>query len=326
MIAPFTLSAPTYELSSALEVFRRDVLSGLARRQKTLPCKYFYDDAGARLFEEITRLPEYYLTRTELGIMERHAADMAALAGRDCLLIEYGSGSSLKTRYLLRHLDRPAGYVPIDISQEQLYQTAAALGQDFPGLEVQPLCADFTAPVRLPESKRAAGRQVVYFPGSTIGNFTVAEAIQLLRRTAKLCSQGGGILLGVDLKKDPRVIEQAYNDSQFVTAAFNRNLLTRINRELDANFQVEQYWHHAFYDPLESRIAMHLVSQRDQEVRVASKQLSFAEGESIRTEYSYKYSPRDLRELAAASGFHVQRTWVDENRHFIVSYLTPVTR
>jgi L-histidine N-alpha-methyltransferase len=326
MIAPFTFSAPTYELSSALEVFRRDVLCGLARRQKTLPCKYFYDDAGARLFEEITRLPEYYLTRTELGIMERYAADMAAHAGRDCLLIEYGSGSSLKTRYLLRHLDRPAGYVPIDISQEQLYQTAAALGQDFPGLEVQPLCADFTAQVHLPEIKRVAGRQVVYFPGSTIGNFTVAEAIQLLRRTARLCGPGGGMLLGVDLKKDPRVIEQAYNDSQFVTAAFNRNLLTRINRELDANFQVDQYWHHALYDPLESRIEMHLVSQRDQEVRVASKQFSFAEGESIRTEYSYKYSPRDLRELATASGFQIQHTWMDENRHFIVLYLTPVTR
>src|SRR5207253_5972000 len=224
MIATPRWLPPTVDLVSKKETFRAEVMSGLSRRHKTLPCKYFYDEAGSRLFERITRLPEYYLTRTELAIMERHGAEMAALLGRACLLLEYGSGSSIKTRILLRHLETPAGYVPIDICREQLYQAAQALSDDFPQLDIQPLCADFAA-AGLPEFRGSAGRRVVYFPGSTLGNFTPGDAIQLLRRTARLCGPEGGVLLGVDLKKDPRLIEQAYNDSQFVTAVFNRNLL-----------------------------------------------------------------------------------------------------
>jgi L-histidine Nalpha-methyltransferase len=295
----------------------------LSRRHKFLPCKYFYDAAGSRLFEQITRLPEYYPTRTELGIMETHAAEMALLLGPDCLLIEYGSGNSIKTRVLLRHLEAPAGYIPIDIASEQLGQAAALLRRHFPALEIRPLCADFTGPLELPEVRRFARRRVVYFPGSTIGNFTPAEAVVLLRQTAALCGAGGGVLLGIDLKKDPRLLERAYNDRQFVTAAFNRNLLTRINRELGANFQVDQFWHQALYNPVQGRIEMHLVSQRDQRVCIGSVPVFFAEGESIRTEYSYKYSLRGLQELAEAAGFKAEHFWSDANKYFAVLYLVP---
>src|SRR5207253_643875 len=187
MIATSRWLPPTVDLVSKKETFRAEVMSGLSRRHKTLPCKYFYDEAGSRLFERITRLPEYYLTRTELAIMERHGAEMAALLGHGCLLLEYGSGSSIKTRILLRHLETPAGYVPIDICREQLYQAAQALSDDFPHLGIRPLCADFTAPLEPAEFGTTAGKRVVYFPGSTLGNFSPAEAIQLLKRTARLC-------------------------------------------------------------------------------------------------------------------------------------------
>ncbi|HEV3118559.1 MAG TPA: L-histidine N(alpha)-methyltransferase, partial [Gemmataceae bacterium] len=273
MIATSSLVTSDLDLAAQRDAFRGDVLRGLSARHKWLPCKYFYDEAGSRLFEQITRLPEYYLTRTELAIMQKDAADMAAHLGSGCLLIEYGSGSSVKTRLLLRHLDEPAGYIPIDIAREQLRQAADALALDYSGLDIQPLCADFTAALELPGITRGVRRRVVYFPGSTLGNFTPAESIALLRRTAALCGPDGGMLLGVDLKKDPRVIEQAYNDRQFITAAFNRNLLTRINRELGGNFQVEQFWHHALYNPVEGRIEMHLVSQGHQQLHIGSQEI-----------------------------------------------------
>jgi dimethylhistidine N-methyltransferase len=300
--------------------FRAEVIRGLSLRPRELPCKYFYDEEGSRLFEQICLLPEYYLTVTELKIMHRHAADMADILGRQCLLIEYGSGSSTKTRALLDRLASPAGYVPIDISREQLCQSAFALAREYPQLDVKPLDADFTMPIALPPMAQRPGRRVVYFPGSTVGNFTRDEATALLRRTAKLCGRDGGLLIGADLKKDPRVITAAYNDRAGVTAAFNRNLLMHINRALGGDFAVEQFWHHAFYDPAQGRIEMHLVSRREQRVHVAGQEFAFAEGESIRTEYSHKYSMADLRSLATTSGFEVRHTWTDERQYFAVQF------
>ncbi len=302
--------------------FRADVLRGLAVPAKELPCKYFYDDAGSRLFERICELPEYYPTRTELGIMRRHVGAMAAELGPDCLLIEYGSGSSVKSRLLLEHLQRPAGYVPVDLARTALVGSATALAGHFPDLDVRPVCGDFTRPLPLPALPRRPRRRVVYFPGSTIGNLTADEAAALLRQTARLCGPGGGMLLGADLKKDPAVLHAAYNDAQGVTAAFNLNLLARINRDLDGDFRLDRFWHHAFYNAPAGRIEMHLVSRTEQRVGVGEASFALAEGETIRTEYSHKYSPADLGRLAAAGGFAVRRTWVDDRRYFAVLYLT----
>jgi dimethylhistidine N-methyltransferase len=305
---------------SAPDQFRADVLRGLRLAEKELPCKYFYDAAGSQLFEQICELDEYYLTRTELAIMQRHAREMADAVGRNCLLIEYGSGSSIKTRLLLDHLRDPAGYVPIDISCEHLEETALELGRQYPCLTIMPLCADFATLSKFPANGKAA-RKVVYFPGSTIGNFTPSEAIRLLRQTAQLCEPGGGVLLGADLRKDPRVLHAAYNDSKGVTAAFNLNLLARINRELGADFQLDQFWHHAPYNPRDGRIEMYLISRRTQRVRIAGEDVALREGEAIRTELSYKYTMSGLAEIATAAGFEVKQNWNDENDHFTVRYL-----
>ena len=314
---------PTAEISKTdVRQFRADVVRGLRAQKKELPCKYFYDEVGSSLFEQITELEEYYPTRTELGIMERHAAEMAELLGRRCLLIEYGSGSSLKTRYLLDRLREPAAYVPIDVSGEHLRRSAQALGEEYPDIEVLPLCGDFTRPLSLPACRRAAARRVVYFPGSTLGNFTPDAAVALLRQTAALCGRAGGLVVGIDLKKDPRVMEAAYDDRQGVTAAFNRNILVRINRELGADFHISQFAHRAFYDVAKGRIEMHLVSRRDQVVRVGGVPFFFAAGESIHTENSHKYSIPTLMELAEAGGFAVERVWTDEREYFGVAYLT----
>jgi L-histidine N-alpha-methyltransferase len=314
---------PSTKFSRAARQFRADVLRGLRAPKKELPCKYFYDEAGSALFEQITELEEYYPTRTELGIMERHAAEMAGLLGTRCLLIEYGSGSSLKTRYLLDQLRDPAGYVPIDVSGEYLEDSARVLNEEYPDVEVLPLCADFTRALGLPACRKAATRRVVYFPGSTLGNFAPEAALTLLRQTAALCGCGGGFLLGIDLQKDPRVIEAAYNDRQGVTAAFNRNILVRINRELDADFDVEQFAHKAYYNVAHGRLEMHLVSGCDQVVRIGGRLFSFVKGESIHTENSYKYSVSALTALAETAGYRVERVWMDERQYFSVVYLVP---
>jgi dimethylhistidine N-methyltransferase len=301
--------------------FLSDVLRGLRSSPRQLPCKYFYDDTGSQLFEQICRLDEYYLTRTELAIMQRHAGEMAALLGSRCLLFEYGSGSGAKTHLLLDHLEQPAGYVPIDLATQSLRRTAEVTTARYPGLPVVPLEVDFTCPFEPPAVERPVARRVVYFPGSTIGNFTPAEAVELLQRTARLCGPGGSMLLGADRKKDPAVLHAAYNDRQGVTAAFNLNLLTRINRELAANFALERFWHYAFYAPGEGRIEMHLVSRCRQDVMVADEVFSFAEGETIRTEYSYKYTLDDLEAIAAPAGFALRQLWSDEPNAFSVVYL-----
>lgn len=306
---------------SAMRLFRDDVLCGLSAEVRMLPSKYLYDEEGSRLFERICKLPEYYPTRTELGILRNDAAEMAEMLGSECLLIEYGSGSTCKTRLLLDQLPDLAGYVPVDIAREQLEESSAALEREYPQLRISPLCSDFTGDLQVPRD--AVGkRRVVYFPGSTIGNLTPGEAVGLLRRTSRLCGPHGGLLLGVDQKKEPAVLTQAYNDDAGVTAAFNANILRRINRELNADFRVDQFWHHAFYNPNESRIEMHLVSRQDQWAAVAGHSFFFAEGETLRTEYSYKYSERGLQGLAMAAGFNVERIWTDPRNYFCVEYWT----
>jgi L-histidine N-alpha-methyltransferase len=294
-----------------------DVLRGLRATPKELPCRYFYDDEGSRLFERITELPEYYLTRTEHALMERHAKAMASLIGPRCVLIEYGSGSSTKTRLLLDQLTAPLAYVPVDLAATALRRAADQLAAAYPSLRIVPLARDFTKPLMPPAP---AQRRVVYFPGSTIGNFTPAETITLLKQTNDLCGPGGGLLFGADLKKDPAVLHAAYNDAAGVTAAFNKNLLARLNRELGADFDLEQFWHHAFYNPEPGRIEMHLVSRCNQRITLAAETFPLADGETIRTEFSYKYAVADIHALATAAGYRVCEMWSDDGRRFGVFY------
>jgi len=303
-------------------VFLRDVLDGLSQPDKRLPCKYFYDQAGGELFEYICRLDEYYPTRCELAILERNASAMAEQMGAGVALIEYGSGSSRKTRLLLDRLRDPAAYLPVDINGEQLQQTADNLSRLYPQLEVHPVEADFTRPFTLPVLDHPPSRRVVYFSGSTIGNFEPLFARDLLARIAGLCGPGGGLLIGVDLKKDPRILHAAYNDRLGITAAFNLNLLTRINRELGANFALDRYDHYAFYNPIPGRIEMHLLSRTAQTVHVGSSAFVLCEGESICTEYSYKYSVDDFARLAHDAGLRVRQVWLDQEELFSVQYLS----
>ena len=297
--------------------FLRDVIDGLSRRWKRLPPKYFYDAAGSRLFDRITELDEYYLTRSELAIMDRHAAEIAARCGPGTLLIEPGAGNLTKVRRLLKHLPDPVGYVPIDISSEYLRKAAQRLARDFPFLRIVPVVGDFSDSLELP--KIPAARRVVYLPGSTIGNLQPDEADDLLDQFAQLVGTGGRLILGVDLRKDPSILERAYNDASGVTAAFNRNLLQRINRELGADFDVTAFRHLAFYNIERSRIEMHLVSVRAQDVQIADCRFPFRIGESIRTEHSYKYDVAELARRALARGFRLEHTWTDDRSNFAVT-------
>jgi dimethylhistidine N-methyltransferase len=311
-----------HDLSPDVSQFRREVWTGLSFPQKTLPCKYFYDERGSVLFESICELPEYYPTRTELSIMEAHAAAMAALLGNRCLLVEYGSGSSRKTRLLLDHLRDASGYVPIDISRAALTDSARSLAAAYPQLEVLPVCADYTEPFELPRSRVAPQRRGVYFPGSTIGNFTPPQAQRFLARMARVAGSRGALLVGVDLRKDRATIERAYDDRAGVTAAFNQNLLVRINRELDGDFDLACFRHQARWNDRAGRIEMHLVSTVAQTVRVAGRPFWFNAGDTIHTENSYKYDLANFAALAAGVGLAVREVWTDDARRFSVQYLT----
>lgn len=311
-----------HDFEPRLDSFHDEVIAGLTQDVKTLPCKFFYDEYGSQLFDQICGLPEYYPTRTEMAIMRDSAADMVARLGPDCRLVEYGSGSSLKTRILLDHAPDLASYVPVDISREHLRKSACALASAYPTLEILPVCADYTQPFTLPWGRRPVRHSAVYFPGSTVGNFHPAQAQAFLTQIADLCGAGGGLLIGVDLKKSPAILEPAYNDARGVTAAFNLNLLTRINRELGGDFALDQWAHDALYNPLEGRIEMHLVSQANQRVQIGDTAVRFRAGETIHTECSYKYSLEDFDCLAQRSGWTVQRVWTDPQQLFSVQYLT----
>jgi dimethylhistidine N-methyltransferase len=314
----------TYTRDAARDTFLADAVRGLRREHKTLPCKYFYDAAGSKLFDQICQLEEYYPTRTELEILEAHAAEMAQWLGPETLLIEYGSGSSVKTRLLLDQLERPAAYVPVDISRDHLFKTAHELRLDYPELAVLPLCADFAASFRVPEPPRSVARWAVYFPGSTIGNFSETAAVELMRGVAQRVGSGGGFLVGVDLKKDLRVLQRAYDDAEGVTAAFNLNLLVRMNQELDADFDLRQFEHRAVWNEAAGRIEMHLVSEVAQEVHLGDETVRFAAGESICTEHSHKYSVEGFRRLAQRAGLVVRQVWTDPRHFFSVQYLEGV--
>ena len=316
MAAVLTPRAPDPERAR----FLADALHGLGQPAKTLPCKYFYDAEGSKLFDQICVLPEYYPTRTELGILRAQAAEMAQCLGPEALLIEYGSGSSVKTRLLLDRLVRPCAYVPVDISREHLLETALALRLDYPSLPVLPVCADFSAPFTLPRPPRRPLRRAVYFPGSTIGNFSEAGAIALMAGIARQVGPGGAFLVGADLVKDPRVLERAYDDADGVTAAFNLNLLARMNRELDADFDVAHWRHRAVWNAVERRIEMHLVSVTEQVVHLGAEEIHFARGESICTEHSHKYTLPGFAALARRAGLTVRRVWTDRARRFSVQY------
>ena len=300
-----------------------DAIVGLSKEQKQIPSKYFYDEEGSRIFDEITELPEYYPTRTEAEIMQQSAGEMASSLGSGVLLVEYGSGSSVKTRALLDCMPDLAGYVPVDISGDYLEQVASQLQTDYPYIEVKHMVADFTEPFQLPPLKDAHQRIIAYFPGSTIGNFDRADAARILSQMASLAGENGGVLIGVDLLKPIPVLLDAYNDSQGVTARFNMNLLHRLNNELGADFNTEQFRHRSIFNSAESRIEMHLLSQRPQSVCLEGVRFHFQEGESILTEYSHKYSLEDFAELAATAGLEPEQIWTDDNALFSVQYLVP---
>ncbi len=315
--APFQF----HDLHPDSENFRDDVLNGLARLPKALPPKYFYDARGSELFEAICELPEYYPTRTELMMMQAHAPEMARLLGPDCLLIEYGAGSGRKTRVLIEAL-APAAYVPIDISRTALRQCAAELAAQYPAVAIAAVCADYSRPFAMPRLDGVAPRRrVIYFPGSTIGNFTRGDALRFLRHAQALAGPGGAMLVGVDLKKDPARLHAAYNDAQGVTAAFNLNLLARINRELDGHFDLTAFEHHAFYDVGEGRIEMHLRSLCEQTIGIAGRAFQFSKGETIHTENSCKYAVGEFQQLARAAGFVPQQCWCDADNLFSIHYL-----
>jgi dimethylhistidine N-methyltransferase len=301
--------------------FRADVRRGLQLPRKAIPSKYLYDARGSVLYERICSLEEYYPPRTEIGIMQANISEMTGRLGENTCLLEYGCGNCAKTRILLDNLPSVSAFVPLDISRDQLLRTEAELAAAYPGLEILPVCADYTGDFKLPEPKRKPGRYVVYFPGSTVGNFEPPDALAFLQHIAGVVGPGGALLIGVDLKKDAAVLNLAYNDREGVTAAFNLNLLERINRQLGADFNTDMFRHHAFYNAAAGRIEMHLVSQTAQTVRVDGLKITFKKGESIHTENSYKFSLDDFAGMAAAAGFTVGRAWTDARQWFSVQYL-----
>jgi dimethylhistidine N-methyltransferase len=315
----------TIEADISTAEFRDAVMTGLAKPQKELPSKFFYDAQGSRLFEQIAQLNEYYPTRVETEILRHKAAPIAEAIGEGAVLVEFGSGASVKVRLLLDAISRPACYVPIDISREHLLAAAASLAGDYPALAVLPVCADFTRPFRLP-SMVPPGPRLGFFPGSTIGNFHPPEAAGLLARFADRLGRGSWLLIGVDLKKDAGILEAAYNDAAGITAAFNLNLLARVNRELRGTFDLHRFRHRAVYNVEAGRIEMYLDSLHAHSVSVDGRRFHFRNGESIHTENSYKYSIAAFRELARLAGYAPVAVWTDAEKLFSVHLLAAAGR
>lgn len=297
-----------------------EVKSGLRKPEKSLSSKFFYDEKGSRLFEQITEVQEYYPTRTEREIMEQNISEIADVIGPESVIVEPGSGSSKKVRLLLDHLPEVSAYVPVEISQEYLAEVVRELRREYPDLLVKPVCADYTRSFKLPEINKPFDYYVVFYPGSTIGNFQPDEARTFLKMLSKFMVPGGGLLIGVDMKKDIDILAAAYNDKKGITAAFNKNMLVRLNRELGTDFVVDQFRHYAFYNEQKGRIEMHLVSRCEQTVQVDGETFYFEEGESIHTENSYKYSPDDFEALVS-DWFEVKNVWTDKDDLFSLQYL-----
>ena len=317
-------STTLLDLEPCSQSFLDEVIDGLEQSPKSLPCKYFYDQRGSQLFDQICDLEEYYLTRTELQIMKDYADEMAQQIGLGVMLVEYGSGSSVKTRLLLDHLEQMAGYVPVDISRKHLQETCDRLAQSYPDLEVLPVCADFTAEFALPVPSQPATHSAVYFPGSTIGNFPPAEAEKLLAQIARLCGTGGGLLIGVDLQKDHQTLESAYDDAQGITAEFNLNLLRRMNREIEGDFKLEQFRHRARYNDHHGRVELFLESKVEQSISVSGREFWLDQGESICTEHSHKYTVQGFAQIAANAGLTLRKEWTDDEQRFAVMHFVKV--
>lgn len=313
-----------YDAAPAAADLREAAIRGLSQRPRSLPCKFFYDEEGSRLFDEICELEEYYVTRTEAAIMEASVDDMAVAVGPHCRLVEFGSGSSTKTRRLLDALDRPAAYVPIDISRDHLLATAVELQRDYPDLPVQPVAADYTEDLTLPPVGEEVARTVVYFPGSTLGNFAREEASVFLGRIRRMVGDDGGVLIGIDQVKDRDVLRRAYNDSSGVTAAFNRNILVRLGREADVALDPGGFEHRAVWDEEEARIEMQLVARGAQRIRVGESEFEIADGEAIVTEHSHKYTDESFATIAERAGLAIDRRWSDPRGWFAVYYLGTV--
>ncbi len=302
--------------------FAAEILAGLSKRPRAIPAKFLYDARGSALFDAICELPEYYLTRTEIAMLRRCAPEIAALTGPGRLLVEFGSGSSVKTRLLLDALAEVSGYMPIDISGEHLEASCRRLRGDYPSLAILPVCADYMDLAGLPWLPGAsAAPRLGFFPGSTIGNLEPGDALAFLRNARQLLGADGALVLGADLKKDPDMLHAAYNDSAGVTAAFSLNLLQRMNRELGANFDIDAFEHEAFYNPEAGRIEIYIRSLRAQSVLVAGRRFFFDAGDRIHTEYSYKYDLDDIDALVTPAGFARARTWIDADQLFSVHYL-----
>ncbi|WP_290777170.1 L-histidine N(alpha)-methyltransferase [Exiguobacterium sp. UBA5002] len=308
-----------YDLYTPQQNMRLEVIEGLMREQKVLPAKYFYDHIGSQLFEQITQQPEYYPTRTELAILEQHRAEIARSIGDVHTLIEYGSGSSRKIQMLLETFTHLDTYMPIDISKDFLMESARQLSERYPALHIKAVCGDYSQSISLPVEE--SQKRVIFFPGSTIGNFEPEEAMRFLRHSSRILETGDGFLIGVDLKKSVDVLERAYNDAAGVTEAFNLNMLTHLNQMLEGTFDVTRFEHHAFYNEEKGRIEMHLRSQLDQLVQVGDVTVPFKQGETIHTENSYKYSKEEFETLARQSGFHSVNCWIDDDERFSVHYL-----
>ncbi|MEK4648078.1 L-histidine N(alpha)-methyltransferase [Exiguobacterium sp. FSL W8-0210] len=308
-----------YDLYTPQQNMRLEVIEGLMREQKVLPAKYFYDHIGSQLFEQITQQPEYYPTRTELAILEQHRAEIARSIGDVHTLIEYGSGSSRKIQMLLETFTHLDTYMPIDISKDFLMESARQLSERYPALHIKAVCGDYSQTISLPVEE--SQKRVIFFPGSTIGNFEPEEAMRFLRHSSRILETGDGFLIGVDLKKSVDVLERAYNDAAGVTEAFNLNMLTHLNQMLEGTFDVTRFEHHAFYNEEKGRIEMHLRSQLDQLVQVGDVTVPFKQGETIHTENSYKYSKEEFETLARQSGFHSVNCWIDDDERFSVHYL-----
>jgi dimethylhistidine N-methyltransferase len=299
--------------------FLAEVLAGLTSSPRMLPCKFFYDERGADLFQKICELPEYYITRTETELLRRYAPDIAESIGPNAALIGFGTGAGIKTRLLLEHLQNPIAYIPVDISKQRLVDSAFELSRAMPALEIMPVCADYLQELQFPKPLRKPDHVAVFFPGSTIGNLEPPVAEDFLRRVCRLCGENGGLIIGIDLQKSREVLEAAYNDGAGVTAEFNLNLLVRTNRELGADFDLARWKHRAVYNEVEGRIEMHLVSVGEQTVHVGSRDFVFAGGEKIITEFSYKHTLAGFARLAASAGFReASRVWTDPQQLFAI--------
>ena len=311
---------PATDTSS--DTFKREVIEGLSQSPKRIPSKLFYDERGSRLFEAITRVEEYYPTRTEISILREHLPEIASLIGPNALVIEFGTGAGIKTRMLLGALDSPRAYIPIDISREQLTQASRELAKEFPFLDIRPLWTDYTDPLTLPLISDGNGKNVIFFPGSTIGNFEPEEAIAFLRNAASLAGSNGSLVIGFDRVKERSILEAAYNDKRGITAQFNLHLIERIAEEFNTQISTDDFEHFAFFHERESRIEMHLVANKPLIFQLDGEEIYISNGEHIITEYSYKYTPEAFQKILVESGFNVKNRWIDPNEYFEVCYAT----